>query len=282
MGFSDYFVDWIMPELPEVETSRRGIDPHICGRSILEVRVRQPQLRWPVSPEIINGLTGQRFLRTDRRGKYLLLYTESGCVILHLGMSGSVRIVDNSQEPRKHDHVDFVFSDGVILRYHDPRRFGCILWSKFPVEKHELLRDLGPEPLSDAFGADYLYERSRGRKTPIKSFIMDSHVVVGVGNIYANESLFMAGIRPQAAAGSVSRARYQALTGHIKAVIARAIEVGGTTLRDFVGGDGKPGYFQQSLLVYGRGGEPCKSCGSLLKEIRQNQRASVYCPSCQR
>jgi formamidopyrimidine-DNA glycosylase len=271
-----------MPELPEVETSRRGIDPHICGRTIVEMRVRQAQLRWPVPAEISSGLAGQRFTGTDRRGKYLLLYTETGCVIVHLGMSGSVRIVDDQQIPRKHDHVDFVLSDGIILRYHDPRRFGCILWAKFPVNEHELLRKLGPEPLSEEFAPDYLYDRSRGRKTPVKSFIMDSHVVVGVGNIYANEALFMAGIRPQTEAGSISRARYQQLTAHIKTVIANAIAVGGTTLRDFVGGDGKPGYFQQSLLVYGRAGENCTVCATTLKEIRQNQRSSVYCPRCQR
>ena len=271
-----------MPELPEVETSRRGIDPYLCGRRVIETRVRQTQLRWPIPSQIITDLVGQTFRRTDRRGKYMLLYTDTGCVIVHLGMSGSVRIVDDRQPPRKHDHVDLVLDDGVIVRYHDPRRFGCILWAKFPVEEHELLRDLGPEPLSEDFGPDYLYQRSRGRKTPVKSFIMDSHVVVGVGNIYANEALFMAGIRPDASARSISRARYQKLTAFIRTVIANAIEVGGTTLRDFVGGDGKPGYFQQSLLVYGRAGEPCKVCGTALREIRQSQRSSVFCPSCQR
>lgn len=271
-----------MPELPEVETSRRGIDPHICGRTVTETLVRQGKLRWPVSQQITSELAGQTILSTDRRGKYLLLHTASGCLIIHLGMSGSVRIVDHSQPAGKHDHVDIVFTGDVILRYHDPRRFGCMLWSPHPVAQHPLLRDLGPEPLSDGFSVDYLFQRSRGRKTPVKSLIMDSHVVVGVGNIYANEALFMAGIRPQAEAGSLSRARLQRLVASIKEVIAHAITVGGTTLRDFVGGDGKPGYFQQSLRVYGRGGQACKNCGSVLQEIRQTQRSSVYCARCQR
>lgn len=271
-----------MPELPEVETSRRGIDPHICGRSVTKTLVRQAKLRWPVAPQITTDLVGQTILSTDRRGKYLLLHTASACLIIHLGMSGSVRIVDSSQPAGKHDHVDIVFSGDVILRYHDPRRFGCLLWSEHPVGQHALLRDLGPEPLSDEFTAAYLFKRSRARKTPIKSFIMDSHVVVGVGNIYANEALFMAGIRPQTEAGSLSRVRLQRLVACVREVIAHAITVGGTTLRDFVGGDGKPGYFQQSLLVYGRGGEPCKRCSATLKEIRQTQRSSVYCARCQR
>lgn len=271
-----------MPELPEVETSRRGIDPHICGRVISKTLVRQGKLRWPVPEQITAELVGQTIESTDRRGKYLLLNTAGGCLIIHLGMSGSVRIVDSSQPAGKHDHVDIEFAGNIILRYHDPRRFGCILWSPHPVAQHPLLRDLGPEPLSVDFSVEYLFRRSRARKTPIKSFITDSHVVVGVGNIYANEALFMAGIRPQAEAGSLSKARLARLVASIKEVIAHAITVGGTTLRDFVGGDGKPGYFQQSLLVYGRGGEACKRCGSELKEIRQTQRSSVYCPRCQR
>jgi formamidopyrimidine-DNA glycosylase len=235
-----------------------------------------------VPEQITLELAGQTLLSTDRRGKYLLLLTAKGCVIIHLGMSGSVRIVDRSKAVDKHDHVDIVLSGGVILRYHDPRRFGCILWSSHPAAQHPLLRNLGPEPLSSDFTVDYLYIRSRGRKTPIKSFIMDSHVVVGVGNIYANEALFMAGIRPQVQAGLVSRARLKRLMMCIQEVIAHAIAVGGTTLRDFVNSDGKPGYFQQSLRVYGRGGEPCKVCGAILNEIRQTQRSSVYCARCQR
>lgn len=271
-----------MPELPEVETSRRGIDPHISGRTVLQTVVRQPSLRWPVPEQVGAELTGQVVRSTGRRGKYLLLNTDSGCLIIHLGMSGSVRIVNSQQTVGKHDHIDIVFNDDVILRYHDPRRFGCMLWSAHPAAQHPLLSHLGPEPLSDEFTAQYLFTRSRGRKVPIKSFIMDSSVVVGVGNIYANEALFMAGIRPQAAAGSLSLARLQRLTASIREVIAHAIAVGGTTLRDFVGGDGKPGYFQQSLLVYGRGGEPCRKCSTVLQEVRQNQRSSVFCQRCQR
>jgi formamidopyrimidine-DNA glycosylase len=270
-----------MPELPEVETSRRGIDPYLCGNTVTETRIRQPMLRWPVSEQIISGLAGQTITHTGRRGKYLLLFTGLGCVIIHLGMSGSVRIVDSSQPAGKHDHADFVMSDGVIMRYHDPRRFGCLLWADLPVEQHSLLRSLGPEPLTDDFNGRYLFERSRGRKVPVKSFVMDSHVVVGVGNIYANEALFMAGIRPQTLAGKLSARRYSRLAQCIRQVISHAITVGGTTLRDFVGGDGKPGYFQQSLLVYGRAGKPCKTCANTLIEIRQNQRSSVYCPQCQ-
>lgn len=270
-----------MPELPEVETSRRGIDPYVCGKIVAETCIRQPMLRWPVPEQIINGLAGQTITHTGRRGKYLLLFTAQGCVIIHLGMSGSVRIVDSSQPAGKHDHADIVMADGVILRYHDPRRFGCLLWSDLPVEQHALLRSLGPEPLTDDFTGRYLFKRSRGRKVPVKSFVMDSHVVVGVGNIYANEALFMAGIRPQTQAGTISARRYTRLAECIRQVISHAISVGGTTLRDFVGGDGKPGYFQQSLLVYGRAGEPCKNCAGILTEIRQSQRSSVYCPRCQ-
>lgn len=270
-----------MPELPEVETSRRGIDSHICGQTIIQSIVRQPRLRWPVSEQITRLLPGQSILRTSRRGKYLIMHTGTGDIIVHLGMSGSVRIVDQHAPVGKHDHIDLVFGNGVILRYTDPRRFGCMLWTE-ALDQHPLLVRLGPEPLSDEFNAAYLFRRSRGRKVPLKSFVMDSHVVVGVGNIYANEALFMAGIRPLTDAGNLSRARCQRLVECIKTVIGRAIEVGGTTLRDFVGGDGKPGYFQQSLLVYGRGGEPCKRCGGALVELRIAQRSTVFCKRCQR
>lgn len=271
-----------MPELPEVETSRRGIDPHICGQTIARIVVRQSQLRWPVSPQITSLMPGQTVLSTSRRGKYILIKTTAGHIIIHLGMSGSVRILDPAEPAGKHDHIDIVFAHGVMLRYTDPRRFGCILWSDGVIGEHPLLASLGPEPLSDSFDTRYLYQRSRGRKTPIKSFIMDSHIVVGVGNIYANEALFMAGIRPLADAGSVSRVRMARLVACIRQVIAHAITVGGTTLRDFVGGDGKPGYFQQSLLVYGRGGEPCKQCGGILQEVRLSARSTVFCKRCQR
>lgn len=271
-----------MPELPEVETSRRGIDPHICGRTIARSVVRQSQLRWPVSPQITTLMPGQTVLSTRRRGKYILIETTNGHIIIHLGMSGSVRILPAGAPAAKHDHLDIEFSHDVMLRYTDPRRFGCILWSGDAIDEHPLLASLGPEPLADSFDARYLYQRSRGRKTPIKSFIMDSHVVVGVGNIYANEALFMAGIRPLAEAGSVSRVRMERLVMCIKQVIAHAITVGGTTLRDFVGGDGKPGYFKQSLQVYGRGGEACKQCGGTLQEVRLSARSTVFCKRCQR
>ncbi len=271
-----------MPELPEVETSRRGIDPHICGRTITRSIVRQSRLRWPVSAQITALLPGQTVLSTRRRGKYILIETTAGHIIIHLGMSGSVRILPIGMAPAKHDHVDIEFGHGQMLRYTDPRRFGCILWSGDAIDEHPLLASLGPEPLADEFDTDYLFRRSRGRRVPVKSFIMDSHVVVGVGNIYANEALFMAGIRPLAEAGSVSRARMARLVACIRQVIAHAITVGGTTLRDFVGSDGKPGYFKQSLLVYGRGGEACKQCGGTLQEVRLSGRSTVFCKRCQR
>jgi len=271
-----------MPELPEVETTRRGIEPHVIGKRVQDVVVRQGALRWPVPAQLPDLLRGTRILGTARRGKYLLLQTPRGHLLIHLGMSGSLRIVSAADPVRKHDHVDIRLQGGAILRFHDPRRFGCLLWLTEPPDTHPLLAELGPEPLSEAFDAAYLLECASGRKAPIKQFIMDSHIVVGVGNIYANEALFAAGIAPQRAAGKVSAARQEALVAEIKAVLARAIEVGGTTLRDFVGGDGKPGYFAQSLQVYGRGGEPCVACGVTLKEIRIGQRSTVFCPKCQR
>ena len=272
-----------MPELPEVETSRRGIDPYVSGHTVLGSVVRQSSLRWPVAEQITTVLPGQTITHTTRRGKYMLLHTAQGTLIIHLGMSGSLRIVDKNAVVRAHDHIDLILDSGHVLRYHDPRRFGAMLWSEDndPLN-HDLLRHLGPEPLSDEFNTACLFRRSRGRKVPIKNLIMDSHVVVGVGNIYANEALFLAGIRPQSPAGQLSRQRCERLVTQIKHVIAQAITVGGTTLRDFVGSDGKPGYFKQSLHVYGRGGEPCTRCGGKLQEIRLGQRSTVYCRRCQR
>ncbi len=270
-----------MPELPEVETTRRGIQGHIEGKTIKDVIVRQQQLRWPVSDEITTILPGQRINQVHRRGKYLLLETGQGTVLIHLGMSGSLSIANKGKAAKKHDHVDIILKDGAILRYHDPRRFGCMLWAGVQPYKHVLLESLGPEPLTDDFNAQYLFVLSRKRQAAVKSFIMDSHIVVGVGNIYANEALFMAGIRPRKAAGRVSRASYEKLVAAIKLILASAIEQGGTTLRDFVGSDGKPGYFKQSLSVYGRGGDACLNCGSTLKEIRLGQRSTVYCRHCQ-
>lgn len=269
-----------MPELPEVETTRRGIEPHVVGKKVRELIVRDARLRWPVPPELGGRLRGKAITGVRRRGKYLLLDVAAGSVIVHLGMSGSLRVCKSCEPPRGHDHVDLVLGDGHCLRYHDPRRFGCWLW--LPAgESHALLDVLGPEPLQPGFDGDYLYERSRGRKTAIKAFIMDSHVVVGVGNIYANEALFLAGILPSRSAGRVSRAHYRRLADCIRQVLGEAITQGGTTLRDFVGGDGKPGYFQQKLFVYGRGGEACRVCKTALTERRLGQRSTVFCRQCQ-
>lgn len=270
-----------MPELPEVETSRRGIAPHIEGREVKRVIVRDRRLRWPVPSDLANCLEGERLVAVGRRGKYLLLQFPKGHVLMHLGMSGNVRIVGSSEVVMKHDHVDIVFSGDKILRLNDPRRFGAVLWTSAEVAEHDLISHLGPEPLSEDFTFDLLYRRSRKRKQAVKTLIMDSRVVVGVGNIYANEALFKAGIRPSKAAGIISRAAYQRLFDEIRDVLARAIEQGGTTLKDFVGGDGKPGYFKQELLVYGRGGKPCTVCKKPLKEVRLGQRSTVYCTSCQ-
>ncbi|MEL7557573.1 bifunctional DNA-formamidopyrimidine glycosylase/DNA-(apurinic or apyrimidinic site) lyase [Stutzerimonas chloritidismutans] len=270
-----------MPELPEVETTRRGIAPHLVGQRVSQVVVRERRLRWPIPDDLDVRLSGQRIEGVERRAKYLLIKAEVGTLIAHLGMSGSLRLVPVDLPVGKHEHVDIVLENGMALRYTDPRRFGALLWSDDPLS-HVLLASLGPEPLSDAFDGERLYQMSRGRSMAIKPFIMDNAVVVGVGNIYASEALFAAGIDPRRAAGAVSRARYMKLAVEIKRILAYAIERGGTTLRDFVGGDGKPGYFQQELFVYGRGGDFCKTCGSTLREIRLGQRASVYCGRCQR
>ncbi|WP_031432836.1 bifunctional DNA-formamidopyrimidine glycosylase/DNA-(apurinic or apyrimidinic site) lyase [Methylomarinum vadi] len=270
-----------MPELPEVETTRRGIAPHIENKPIIDVIVRQPRLRWPVPSELPILLRGLRFHHIGRRAKYLLLECTTGTLIIHLGMSGSLRIVAPTQSPAKHDHIDWVFADDTVLRFNDPRKFGAVLWSEKPPASHPLLARLGPEPLSAEFDGEYLYRLSRGRKTAVKSFIMDGHIVVGVGNIYANESLFLAGILPSRQAGRISLLRYQALADAIKCVLQSAIEQGGTTLRDFVNESGKPGYFQQSLFVYGRAGQPCKRCSMPIKQIKIGQRASYFCYACQ-
>lgn len=270
-----------MPELPEVETTRRGIEPHVVGQRVRRVIVRDARLRWPVPEDLDVRLSGQRIEAVERRAKYLLIRAESGTLIGHLGMSGSLRLVPADQPPAKHEHVDIELESGLSLRYTDPRRFGALLWSQDP-HAHVLLSKLGPEPLTDAFDGGRLFELSCGRSMAVKPFIMDNAVVVGVGNIYAAEALFAAGIDPRRAAGSISRARYDRLAEEIKKVLARSIESGGTTLRDFIGGDGAPGYFKQELFVYGRKGEFCKLCGTGLKEIRLGQRASVYCGKCQR
>lgn len=271
-----------MPELPEVETTRRGILPHVCDTAVASVIVRQPRLRWPVSRELSSVLSGAHFTTVNRRGKYLLLQSKKGSLLVHLGMSGSLRIVPAGTAAGKHDHVDINFDDGKTLRFTDPRRFGCMLWLPGDPPGHALLDSLGPEPLEEDFDADYLFARSRGRRVPVKTFIMDSHIVVGVGNIYANEALFAAGISPRRAAGRVSLERYRKLVVAIKQVLQQAISAGGTTLRDFTNSEGKPGYFKQSLAVYGRAGEPCRRCQNPLREIRLGGRSTVYCSQCQK
>lgn len=320
-----------MPELPEVETTRRGLAPHLEGRRVLEVTLRREDLRWPIPKEIRTLLPGLRIDAVRRRAKYLLMDTTAGTAIWHLGMSGSMRVLPAETPVQTHDHVDLLIESAIepaihaasgsstpalprtrgrrtsadarvrerrprVLRFNDPRRFGCLLWQA-PGETHELLRDLGPEPLGDAdgengysdanargeaFSGDYLYERSRGRSAPVKAFLMDQRIVVGVGNIYAAEALFMAGVSPLRAAGKVSRERYGAIADAVRAILGYAIERGGTTLRDFLSPDGAPGYFEQELSAYGRGGEPCPRCGRPMKQALLAQRATVWCGHCQK
>lgn len=266
-----------------METTRRGIAPHVTGRQVQAVIVREARLRWPVEPAVARDLLGCTVRAVSRRGKYLLLDTARGTLILHLGMSGSLRIVPADTPPGKHDHLDIVLDDQRCLRLRDPRRFGAVFWTTEAPEAHPRLRHLGPEPLDpQQFNGDYLYEVSRGRRQAVKAFLMDSRVVVGVGNIYANEALFAAGIRPTTAAGRISRPRYGRLAEAVQAVLRKAIEAGGTTLRDFLDSEGNPGYFRHQLRVYGRGGEPCRECGTPLTELRLGQRATVYCRHCQR
>jgi len=283
-----------MPELPEVETTRAGLAPHLVGRRVLAATLRRRDLRWPIAPEVDAVLPGQRILAVRRRAKYLLLDTGAGSALLHLGMSGSLRVLPADTPLRAHDHVDLALEAdndrpaGNVLRFNDPRRFGCLLWQA-PGTTHPLLAGLGPEPLpgdigdaGPSFDGDYLFSRSRGRSAPIKTFLMDQRIVVGVGNIYAAEALFAAGIAPQRAAGEVSRARYARLAEAVTAILGHAIARGGTTLRDFISPDGAPGYFEQELWVYGRGGEPCRRCGRPLRQALIGQRASVWCGHCQR
>lgn len=271
-----------MPELPEVETTRRGIAPHIERKVLTEMRVRQTQLRWPVPDDMPAIVRGQKVLEVSRRGKYLLISFEQGTALWHLGMSGSLRIVEANAPVGKHDHVDWLFNQNLILRYNDPRRFGALLWTEDPIETHPLLSHLGPEPLTENFSGQYLFDKSRRKSLAVKAFVMDSKVVVGVGNIYANEALFASGIHPLKSCSKVSAKKYELLADNIKLILSNAIARGGTTLRDFVGGDGKPGYFAQELAVYGRGGEACKRCAKILTEKRLAQRTTVYCTACQR
>ncbi|GAB2780868.1 bifunctional DNA-formamidopyrimidine glycosylase/DNA-(apurinic or apyrimidinic site) lyase [Halomonas shantousis] len=275
-----------MPELPEVETTRRGLAPHVEGREIREVIVRERRMRVPVPEDFIDSLIGARIGELGRRAKYLIIplvdsHGASRSLLWHLGMSGSLRIAQVGDLPRKHDHVDLVLDSGAILRYHDPRRFGFVDWLLESVQHDPRLSRLGPEPLSPDFDGERLYQLSRGRRIAVKPFLMDNAVVVGVGNIYASEALFLAGIDPRRAAGRISRERYDRLAEAVRAVLAAAITQGGTTLRDFVSGTGEPGYFAQRLNVYGRTGEPCRQCGDMLRLVTLGQRASVYCPVCQ-
>jgi len=271
-----------MPELPEVETTRRGIEPWLVGRQIERLIVREWRLRWRVPRNLPARIRGATIRSVGRRAKYLLLTTDAGTLIWHLGMSGSLRVLDANLPPLFHDHVDLVLDSGRCLRFNDPRRFGSLLFTTGPAERHHLLSQLAVEPLSDEFKADDLWRRARGRKASIKAFIMDSRMVVGVGNIYASEALFRAGIRPGLAAGRVSRSRMAALVAAIREVLSEAIDVGGTTLRDYVDPAGMPGYFGRRLFVYERRGKPCRRCGTPIRQFTQGQRSTYWCPNCQR
>lgn len=271
-----------MPELPEVETTRRGIAPFLEGRRVRTVAVREPRLRWPVPAALARDLPGQPILSVFRRAKFLLLESPIGHLILHLGMSGSLRVVSNNVPPEKHDHLDVVMEDGRCLRLRDPRRFGAALWTTGAPLEHPLLKDIGPEPLGSAFSPQWLHRLSRGRRVAVKSFLMNGHVVAGVGNIYASEALFIAGIHPSRPAGRISLERYGLLVDAVREVLDDAITAGGTTLRDFVDTDGNPGYFARKLRVYGRQDDPCENCGAPIRGRVIGQRSTFYCPRCQR
>lgn len=275
-----------MPELPEVETTRRGIAPHLAGQVIEKVIVRNSSLRWPIPNDLPEQLLGLTIQTVTRRAKYLLLDCRVGTLILHLGMSGSLRILpaklaQSAASPGKHDHFDLILSDRTILRLRDPRRFGAVLWQSGDILQHPLLMNLGPEPLTPDFNAQRFFERTRKCRSSIKQTLMNSHMVVGIGNIYANEALFLAGINPKIAAGRIGIARCERLVQAVKQILQQAIQAGGSSLRDFVNSDGHPGYFQQQYWVYGRAGEDCKKCASEIKQIKQSQRSSFYCSDCQ-
>jgi formamidopyrimidine-DNA glycosylase len=269
-----------MPELPEVETTRRGIAPLVTHQRVARVIVRNPSLRWRVPPALAKELPGLTIDEVARRAKYLLLRTRGGSVIIHLGMSGSLRVIDSELPPQKHDHVDIVFANGRCLRLRDPRRFGAVLWAPDPA-KHPLLAELGPEPLSEAFTAKYLFEATRERRRAMRDFLLDGHIVAGIGNIYANEALFLAGVRPTRPAGRLTRDEASRLVRAIRRILARAVEVGGTTLRDFQNHEGEPGYFQLQLRVYGRQDSPCRRCGTTIRHTSLGQRSAFFCRTCQ-
>jgi len=270
-----------VPELPEVQTTCNGIAPIITGKTVTDVVVRKRQLRWPVTAGIKNKLIGHQVIKVWRRGKYILLQFDKGSLIVHLGMSGHLAVVDQKQEVKKHDHVDIFFGPTTVLRYHDPRRFGAVLWTAANPLEHALLHNIGPEPLGPEFTADYLFTVTRKRKRIIRDVLLDGKIVAGIGNIYANEALFRAGIDPRRAAGRISRVRMQKLVTALVEVLSAGIRAGGTTLRDFRGGDGRPGYFQQSLSVYGRSGEPCPVCQQIIDSEIRGGRSLFYCRRCQ-
>lgn len=269
-----------MPELPEVEITRRGLLP-LLHQSINTVVIRHPQLRWPIPANLPNILQNQSLIALNRRAKYILAQFQTGTLLLHLGMSGRLCLLEKKTEPEKHDHFDLEFSSGSVMRLRDPRRFGAVLWLEGDVYQHALLIKLGPEPLSEQFDGEYLYANTRTRSAAIKITIMDSHLVVGVGNIYASESLFRAGINPARPAKKLTKVQSQRLAEEIKNTLNDALDAGGSSLRDFFGVDGNPGYFQQSYFVYGREGEPCRHCGNKILSIRQGQRSTFYCKKCQ-
>ncbi|MFT3906432.1 MAG: bifunctional DNA-formamidopyrimidine glycosylase/DNA-(apurinic or apyrimidinic site) lyase [Steroidobacteraceae bacterium] len=270
-----------MPELPEVETTRRGIEPHLTGRRILECRVHEPRLRWPVDPQLPRLLAGVRIERVERRAKYLLLRLADSTLIVHLGMSGSLRVLTESTPRQTHDHIELQVEDGTLLRFNDPRRFGCWLYTRADPLTHPLLARLAPEPLDASFDADYLRNICRGRKVTIKQLLMNGQLITGVGNIYASEALFHAGIRPTRMAGRLKSGEFAPLVRAIRQVLKQAIRSGGTTLRDYVNPAGNPGYFRQKLYVYERAGEPCRVCATPIRQLRQGQRSTYYCPTCQ-
>ncbi len=270
-----------MPELPEVETTRRGIAPHLIGQTVRAVHVRQPQLRWPVPAALLRELPGHVIEDVGRRGKYLLLHTAGGTVLVHLGMSGSLRIVPSDAPVGKYDHVDLVLANGECLRLRDPRRFGAVLWTREDIADHKLLANMGPDALENGFNGDYLFRASRGRTRAIRDLLIDSHIVAGIGNIYANEALFAARIHPKRAAGRISRKRYQRLARAVRATLKRAIAAGGTTLRDFRNARGEPGYFQLHAQVYAREGAPCLRCARPIRAAALGGRRVFYCNYCQ-
>jgi formamidopyrimidine-DNA glycosylase len=270
-----------MPELPEVETTRKGIEPHAVGHRIAALEVHEPRLRWPVPRDLAAQAAGQKILRVGRRAKYLLLELESGTLVLHLGMSGSLRVLPSSTPRQLHDHLDIRLDSGQTLRFNDPRRFGSLHFTRSP-DKHPLLAALAPEPFDSAFGPEYLFRITRHRRVAIKQLLMNSRLVVGVGNIYASEALFRAKVRPRREARSLSRVEAGRLARAVRTVLGAAIRVGGTTLRDYVRADGSPGYFRQKLYVYERAGEPCRKCGTAVKQLTQGQRSTYYCPTCQK